>query len=126
MIGVRAFQSNLSSDALYDLRFLYPQDGISLTESAHGAKEFSITDMKGDYRRVFQRPVDFVWELLTYTDDNIPSAETDLDVISKVRPDAVMVDETIHGNYDYKSKDENEEMSMYDSNTAEDANKCST
>ncbi|KAJ0982469.1 hypothetical protein J5N97_010724 [Dioscorea zingiberensis] len=72
--------------------------------------EFSITDMKGDYRRVFQRPVDFVWELLTYTDDNIPLAETDLDVISKVRPDAVTVDETINGNSGHKAKDENEEM----------------
>ncbi|KAJ0982472.1 hypothetical protein J5N97_010727 [Dioscorea zingiberensis] len=102
------------------------KDGISLTESAHGAKEFSITDMKGDYRRVFQRPVDFVWELLTYTDDNIPLAETDLDVISKVRPDAVTVDVTINGNSGHKSKDENEEMSMDESNMAEDANKCST
>ncbi|KAJ0982515.1 hypothetical protein J5N97_010770 [Dioscorea zingiberensis] len=102
------------------------KDGISLTESAHGAKEFSITDMKGDYRRVFQRPVDFVWELLTYTDDNIPLAETDLDVISKVRPDAVTVDETINGNSGHKAKDENEEMSMDESNTAEDVNKCST
>ncbi|GJM89011.1 hypothetical protein PR202_ga05604 [Eleusine coracana subsp. coracana] len=35
------------------------KDGISLTENAHGVKEFSITNMKGGYRRVFQRPIDF-------------------------------------------------------------------
>ncbi|KAK1698148.1 hypothetical protein QYE76_014845 [Lolium multiflorum] len=59
------------------------KDGISLTESAHGVKEFSITNMKGGYRRVFQRPIDFEWELMTYTDDSAPLAETDLDHLSK-------------------------------------------
>ncbi|XP_071680693.1 multisubstrate pseudouridine synthase 7 [Lolium perenne] len=59
------------------------KDGISLTESAHGVKEFSITNMKGGYRRVFQRPIDFEWELMTYTDDSASLAETDLDLLSK-------------------------------------------
>ncbi|KAM0824465.1 hypothetical protein ACQ4PT_070182 [Festuca glaucescens] len=59
------------------------KDGISLTESAHGVKEFSITNMKGGYRRVCQRPIDFEWELMTYTDDSASLAETDLDLLSK-------------------------------------------
>uniref|UniRef100_A0ACD5U0Y1 Uncharacterized protein n=1 Tax=Avena sativa TaxID=4498 RepID=A0ACD5U0Y1_AVESA len=59
------------------------KDGISLTENAHGVKEFSITNMKGGYRRVFQRPIDFEWELMTYTDDSASLAETDLDIMSK-------------------------------------------
>ncbi|CAL9757451.1 unnamed protein product [Musa acuminata subsp. burmannicoides] len=62
---------------------LAKKDGISLTESVHGAKEFSISNLKGAYRRVFQRPIDFVWELLDYTDDNIPLVETDLDIMQK-------------------------------------------
>lgn len=61
------------------------KDGIDLIESVHGAKEFSITRLTGDYRRVFQRPINFVWELLNYTDGNVPLAETDLDIMSKVR-----------------------------------------
>ncbi|XP_072952200.1 multisubstrate pseudouridine synthase 7 [Typha angustifolia] len=71
------------------------RDGISLTESAHGVKEFSITSMKGGYRRVFQRPVDFTWELITYTDDNVALAETDLDMMSKRKPDDVMKEEVL-------------------------------
>ncbi|ESQ49598.1 hypothetical protein EUTSA_v10022286mg, partial [Eutrema salsugineum] len=61
---------------------LAKKDGISLTESIHGVKEFSITSMTGGYRRVFQKPIDFEWELLTYTDSNKPLAETDLDRIT--------------------------------------------
>ncbi|XP_062231827.1 multisubstrate pseudouridine synthase 7-like isoform X2 [Phragmites australis] len=62
------------------------KDGISLTENAHGVKEFSITSMKGGYRRVFQRPIDFEWELMTYTDDSSSLAETDLDILSGTKP----------------------------------------
>ncbi|KAM0951860.1 putative tRNA pseudouridine(13) synthase [Dioscorea sansibarensis] len=102
------------------------KDGISLMESAHGAKEFSITGVTGDYRRVFQRPVDFVWELLTYTDDNIPLAETDLDVMSKTKPDAAMMNGIINGNCSYLAKKENAEMSLHENYAAEDGNKLST
>nr|XP_018622549.1 multisubstrate pseudouridine synthase 7 isoform X2 [Nicotiana tomentosiformis] len=62
---------------------LAQKDGISLTETAHKIKEFSITNMTGAYRRVFQKPKDFEWELLSYTDGTIPLAETDFDVIAK-------------------------------------------
>ncbi|KAJ1263581.1 hypothetical protein BS78_09G196800 [Paspalum vaginatum] len=62
------------------------KDGISLTENAHGVKEFSITSMKGGYRRVFQRPIGFEWELMTYTDDSTSLAETDLDILSRTKP----------------------------------------
>ncbi|KAA8544958.1 hypothetical protein F0562_019647 [Nyssa sinensis] len=65
---------------------LAKKDAISLTESVHNVKEFSITDMTGDYRRAFHKPKDFEWELLKYTDGNIPLAETDLDIIVKSKP----------------------------------------
>ncbi|KAF8388099.1 hypothetical protein HHK36_026765 [Tetracentron sinense] len=50
------------------------------------AREFSITSMSGGYRRVFQKPRDFEWELLSYTDGNVSLSETDLDIIAKSRP----------------------------------------
>lgn len=65
---------------------LTSKDGISLTDSVHNAKEFSITSVTGSYRRVFQKPIDFEWELLTYTDSNKPLVETDLDKIGKSKP----------------------------------------
>lgn len=52
----------------------------------HNAKDFSITSVTGSYRRVFQKPIDFEWELLTYTDSNKPLVETDLDKIGKSKP----------------------------------------
>ncbi|KAI3875172.1 hypothetical protein MKX03_032976, partial [Papaver bracteatum] len=64
---------------------LAKKDNINLTECVHSSKEFSITSMTGGYRRVFQKPIDFEWELLLYTDVNLPLAETDLDVITKSR-----------------------------------------
>uniref|UniRef100_A0A2N9EI18 TRUD domain-containing protein n=1 Tax=Fagus sylvatica TaxID=28930 RepID=A0A2N9EI18_FAGSY len=62
------------------------EDAISLMESSHTVKEFSITSMTGSYRRVFQKPIDFEWELLSYTDGNIPLVETDLEKIAKSKP----------------------------------------
>ncbi|KAJ3696119.1 hypothetical protein LUZ60_001496 [Juncus effusus] len=58
-------------------------DDISLTEAAHGVKEFSITSMTGGYRRVFQRPIDYMWELMKYTEETESLAETDLDIMKK-------------------------------------------
>ncbi|KAK1374138.1 TRUD domain-containing protein [Heracleum sosnowskyi] len=63
---------------------LAKKDDVNLQESSHGIKEFSITSMSGAYRRVFQKPQDFKWEILTYTDGNIPLAETDLDVVDRI------------------------------------------
>lgn len=62
------------------------KDGISLTESIHGVEEFSITSIKGGYRRVIQRPIDCEWDLVTYTDKEEQLVETDLDVLSKAKP----------------------------------------
>lgn len=62
------------------------KDGISLIESVHGVKDFSITSMKGGYRRLIQRPINFGWDLMNYTDDTAPLVETDLDVLSKATP----------------------------------------
>ncbi|OMO55406.1 Pseudouridine synthase, TruD [Corchorus capsularis] len=69
------------------------KDGISLTESVHNIKEFSITSMTGSYRRVFQKPIDFEWELLSYTDSSIALSETDLDKIAKTKPLNLIKDE---------------------------------
>ncbi|CAH2055083.1 unnamed protein product, partial [Thlaspi arvense] len=77
------YPSNDIAEIFHDLA---KKDGISLTESIHGVKEFSITSMTGGYRRVFQKPIDFEWELLTYTDSNKPLAETDLDRITAETP----------------------------------------
>nr|POE81983.1 multisubstrate pseudouridine synthase 7 [Quercus suber] len=55
-------------------------------ESVHSVKEFSLTSITGSYRRVFQKPLDFEWELLSYTDGNIPLVETDLEKIAKSKP----------------------------------------
>lgn len=62
---------------------LASKDNVNLIESVHNVKEFSITCMSGGYRRVFQKPLDFEWEMIRYTDGNIPLAETDLDIIAK-------------------------------------------
>ncbi|XP_058213405.1 multisubstrate pseudouridine synthase 7 [Rhododendron vialii] len=69
---------------------LAKKDDISLTESVHSVKEFSITSMTGGYRRVFQKPMDFEWKLLTYTDGDIPLVETDLEIIAKSRTSSVV------------------------------------
>lgn len=74
------FPTNEIAKVYHDLA---KKDAINLTESVHRVKEFSITSMTGSYRRVFQKPLDFEWELLTYNDSNKPLAETDLDKISK-------------------------------------------
>ncbi|CAH1427925.1 unnamed protein product [Lactuca virosa] len=62
---------------------LADKDGVSLMESMHNVKEFSLTSMTGAYRRVFGKAKDFEWELIKYTDVSIPLATTDLDIVSK-------------------------------------------
>ncbi|GMY20993.1 multisubstrate pseudouridine synthase 7 [Fagus crenata] len=75
-----------SNDIANVFHELAKKDAISLMESSHTVKEFSITSMTGSYRRVFQKPIDFEWELLSYTDGNIPLVETDLEKIAKSKP----------------------------------------
>ncbi|KAL8265860.1 hypothetical protein R6Q59_003204 [Mikania micrantha] len=77
-------------------RVIYPQndieqyyqdlankDGVSLTESMHNVKEFSMTSMSGAYRRVFGKANDFEWELIKYRDVSIPLTTTDLDMVTR-------------------------------------------
>ncbi|KAA0065710.1 pseudouridylate synthase 7-like protein isoform X2 [Cucumis melo var. makuwa] len=54
---------------------LATKDSINLTESVHNVKEFSVTSMTGSYRRVFQRPKDYEWELISYVDRETLSLE---------------------------------------------------
>ncbi|GAB4855407.1 hypothetical protein Ancab_024030 [Ancistrocladus abbreviatus] len=74
------------------------KDNISLMESVHNVKEFSITSMTGGYRQVFQKPSDYEWEILTYNDGNRPLAETDLDVIAKSKPVTVICGDNTNNN----------------------------
>lgn len=77
--GSRAmYPANDVADVYHNLA---GKDNISLTESVHNVKEFSITSMSGAHRRVFQKPVDFEWEILKYTDASTPLAYTDLDIL---------------------------------------------
>ncbi|KAB2058999.1 hypothetical protein E1A91_A11G279200v1 [Gossypium mustelinum] len=77
------YPMNEVADVYHDMA---KKDGISLTESVHNIKEFSITSMTGSYRRVFQKPIDFQWDLLSYTDGNLALSETDIDKIAKTKP----------------------------------------
>lgn len=77
------YPMNEVADVYHDMA---KKDGISLTESVHNIKEFSITCMTGSYRRVFQKPIDFQWDLLSYTDGNLALSETDIDKIAKTKP----------------------------------------
>ncbi|KAJ7973462.1 Pseudouridine synthase family protein [Quillaja saponaria] len=77
------YPTNDIAEVYHDLA---KKDTISLTESIHNVKEFSITSMTGSYRRVFQKPGDFEWDLIKYTDGSLPLAETDLDRIAKSNP----------------------------------------
>ncbi|WCJ43912.1 hypothetical protein M5689_024619 [Euphorbia peplus] len=80
-----SFPTNEIAEVYHDLA---KKDGINLAESVHSVKEFSITSMTGSYRRVFQKPMDFEWELLSYTDVNAPLAETDFDQFAKGSPNS--------------------------------------
>ncbi|KAK4787656.1 hypothetical protein SAY86_011489 [Trapa natans] len=83
MPGSRVIYPNNDVAEVYSI--MAKKDGISLTGSPHNIKEFSITSLTGSYRQVFQRPIDFQWELLKYTDAHVPLAETDLDKITKAK-----------------------------------------
>ncbi|KAM7272775.1 hypothetical protein ACFE04_027438 [Oxalis oulophora] len=80
--GRTIFPTNDIAKVYHDLA---NKDSVNLTESNHNVKEFSITSITGTYRRVFQKPMDFEWELMTYTDGNRALAETDLDKIRKAK-----------------------------------------
>ncbi|CAN6575507.1 unnamed protein product [Malus baccata var. baccata] len=80
------FPENDIADVFHDLS---KKDEISLTESVHNVKEFSITSVTGKYRRIFQKSMDFEWEILKYSDGTIPVVDTDLDKIAKTKPASV-------------------------------------
>ncbi|PON73871.1 Pseudouridine synthase [Parasponia andersonii] len=89
---------------------LAKKDAISLTESAHNIKEFSITSMTGSYRRVLQKPIDYEWELLTYTDGTVPLAETDLDIIAKSKPSKFAEEDPVNGNKERNGSNSTESL----------------
>ncbi|CAL9003560.1 unnamed protein product [Prunus brigantina] len=84
------------NDIAHVFHDLAKKDAISLTESVHNVKEFSITSMTGSYRRVFQKPMDFEWEILKYIDGNKPLVDTDFDKIAKTKPSSLNEDGRLH------------------------------
>ncbi len=55
--------------------------GISLTECSHKVKEFSLTALAGDYRRLLVRPKNMSWSLLLYSHPDQDLGYTDLDAV---------------------------------------------
>ncbi|CAL2269459.1 unnamed protein product [Prunus armeniaca] len=84
------------NDIAHVFHDLAKKDAISLTESVHNVKEFSITSMTGSYRRVFQKPMDFEWEILKYIDGNKPLVDTDFDKIAKTKSSGLNEDGRLH------------------------------
>lgn len=55
--------------------------GISLEECSHKVKEFSLTALPGDYRRLLVKPKGMLWQLLLYSHPDQDLAYTDLDAV---------------------------------------------
>ncbi|TYK28798.1 pseudouridylate synthase 7-like protein isoform X2 [Cucumis melo var. makuwa] len=51
--------------------------------------------MTGSYRRVFQRPKDYEWELISYVDRNLPLAQSDLHKLLKSQSVGISKEEKI-------------------------------
>lgn len=58
---------------------LAEEDGISLEDSPHKVKMFSITSLTGAYRRIIQKPQDVTWKVLQYSNEDEDLTETDAD-----------------------------------------------
>ncbi|KAG9451935.1 hypothetical protein H6P81_004839 [Aristolochia fimbriata] len=97
------YPTNDVADVYHDLA---KKDGIDLNESVHNVKEFSITSMTGGYRKVFQRPLDYEWELLNYKDADVPLVKTDLDIICESTPSTIVKEEK-------HTEDEKEERTSF-------------
>ncbi|XP_073028027.1 multisubstrate pseudouridine synthase 7-like isoform X1 [Primulina eburnea] len=78
---------------------LAEKDGISLTESLHNTKEFSMIKITGAYRRVFERPKDFEWELVKYKDMDAPLAKTDWEIVAESFPVTYGRDEKVQNKW---------------------------
>eukprot|EP00850_Spirogloea_muscicola_P001514 SM000005S17311 [mRNA] locus=s5:1339525:1350762:- [translate_table: standard] len=59
-------------------RSLAAKDGVSLTDSPHNVRDYSVQHLKGDYRRVLQMLPDLEWKLMKYTSVLEPLAQSDL------------------------------------------------
>eukprot|EP00850_Spirogloea_muscicola_P007936 SM000041S15495 [mRNA] locus=s41:471157:478198:+ [translate_table: standard] len=57
---------------------LAAKDGVSLTDSPHNVRDYSVQHLKGDYRRVLQMLPDLEWKLMKYTSVLEPLAQSDL------------------------------------------------
>jgi len=74
------YPGNDIAETYHDLAL---KDLVDLRDSSHNVKEFSIINIPGAYRRLIQKPIDFIWEIVKYEDPTQPLVETDLDNIAK-------------------------------------------
>eukprot|EP01018_Ginkgo_biloba_P022079 Gb_26326 [translate_table: standard] len=74
------YPANDIAEVYHDLA---SKDSVNLRGSSHNVKEYSIMSIPGGYRRLIQKPVDFMWKILKYEDPTTPLVETDLDMIAK-------------------------------------------
>lgn len=56
--------------------------------------------------------------MLTYSDGNIPLAETDLDIVARIRPETVAREESANGNEDVKHQNEHKQSESFENNVS--------
>lgn len=67
--------------------------GVSLQSCPHSVREFAISSLPGDYRRLIHRPRDLQCQLLAYSDSNQDLGYTDWDALrGRPRPAADLMD----------------------------------
>lgn len=59
------------------------KDSVNLQDSSHSVKEFSIMNLAGGYRRLIQKPIDYLWNITKYEDPTQQLVTTDLDELAK-------------------------------------------
>lgn len=95
------------------------RDGVSLTESSHKVKEFSIEKLTGDYRKIIIKPEEFEYSFVTYKNSYEPlllsdieklnSQDSGLDSVNDVNPRKRKAEDVRETQKRTKTEDEDEE-----------------
>ncbi|XP_059064023.1 multisubstrate pseudouridine synthase 7-like [Cryptomeria japonica] len=59
------------------------KDSVNLQDSLHNVKEYSIMSLAGGYRKLIQKPSDYIWNIIKYEDPTQQLVKTDLDALAK-------------------------------------------
>ncbi|XP_057871903.2 multisubstrate pseudouridine synthase 7 [Cryptomeria japonica] len=59
------------------------KDSVNLQDSLHNVKEYSIMSLAGGYRKLIQKPIDYIWNIIKYEDPTQQLVKTDLDALAK-------------------------------------------